>query len=61
VKVTTDALNVRKGSGTGYEKTGCIRDCSTYTIMEEKSGWGDSKAAWAGSHWPTPLGWTARP
>lgn len=44
VKVTADALNVRKGPGTSYAKTGCIRDHGTYTIVEEKGGWGRLKS-----------------
>lgn len=43
VKVTSDALNVRKGLGTSYAKTGCIRDHGTYTIVEEKGGWGQAQ------------------
>lgn len=44
VKVTCDALNVRKGPGTGYAKTGCIRDRGTYTIVETRDGWGRLKS-----------------
>lgn len=44
VKVTADALNVRKGPGTGYAKTGCIRDKGVYTIVEERDGWGRLKS-----------------
>lgn len=44
VKVTADALNVRKGPGKGYAKTGCIRDKGTYTIVEERDGWGRLKS-----------------
>lgn len=44
VKVTADALNVRKGPGTSYAKTGCIRDKGTYTIVEESNGWGRLKS-----------------
>lgn len=48
VRVTVDALNVRKGPGTGYGIAGCIRDHGTYTIVEERSGWGRlrSGAGW---------------
>lgn len=35
VKVTTDALNIRKGPGTNYDIVGCIRDEGVYTIVEE--------------------------
>ena len=40
VKVTTDALNVRTGPGTGYTVVQTIRDRGIYTIMEEKTGKG---------------------
>ncbi|MBR1620065.1 N-acetylmuramoyl-L-alanine amidase [bacterium] len=43
VKVTTDALNIRKGAGTNYTKTGCIKDKGVYTIVAESSGQGASK------------------
>ena len=40
VKVTTDALNVRTGPGTGYVKVMTIRDRGKYTIVEEQTGKG---------------------
>lgn len=43
VRVTTDALNIRKGAGTNYAIVGCIRNRGAYTIVEEKSGAGASK------------------
>lgn len=43
VRVTTDALNIRKGAGTNYAVVGCIRDKGAYTIVEEKAGTGASK------------------
>ena len=43
VRVTTDALNIRKGAGTNYGIVGCIRNKGAYTIVEEKSGTGASK------------------
>lgn len=43
VKVTTDALNIRKGPGTDHDITGCIRDRGVYTIVAESSGQGASK------------------
>ena len=48
VKITTNALNIRKGPGTNYAIIGCIRDKGTYTIVEEKNGWGRLKngAGW---------------
>ncbi len=42
VKVTTNALNIRKGPGTNTTKVGCIRDRGVYTIVEEKTGKGAS-------------------
>lgn len=42
VKVTTDALNIRKDAGTTAAVTGCIRDKGVYTIVEEKTGVGAS-------------------
>ena len=43
VKITADVLNIRKGAGTDYPKTGTISDKGVYTIVEEKSGTGASK------------------
>lgn len=48
VKVTASALNVRKGPGTNYAVNTVIRDKGSYTIVEEKNGWGKllSGAGW---------------
>lgn len=43
VKVTVDALNIRKGAGTNHASTGCIRDKGVYTIVEESAGQGSTK------------------
>lgn len=43
IRVTTDALNVRKGPGTNYEITTTIRDRGVYTIVSESAGSGASK------------------
>lgn len=43
VKVNTDALNIRKGAGTNFAKTGCITDKGTYTIVAESKGQGSDK------------------
>ena len=43
VKITTDALNIRKGPGTGYGTNGCIRDHGVYTIVAEGTGTGATK------------------
>ena len=44
VKVTADALNIRKGPGTGNSITGCIRDKGVYTIVETSGNWGKLKS-----------------
>ncbi len=43
VKVNTAALNIRKGAGTNFAKTGCITDRGTYTIVAESKGQGSTK------------------
>lgn len=43
VKVTASELNIRKGAGTNYAVTGCIRDKGVYTIVAESAGAGASK------------------
>lgn len=42
-KVTASALNIRKGAGTNFAVTGCIRDHGVYTIVAESSGVGSNK------------------
>ena len=44
VKVTTSALNIRKGAGTSYPVVGCIGDKGIYTIVAEDNGWGKLKS-----------------
>lgn len=48
VKVTVDALNVRKGPGINYDisndKNHCIRDKGVYTIVEKQGNWGKLKS-----------------
>lgn len=39
-KVTTDALNIRKGPSTSTDIVGVIRDKGTYTIVEVSGKWG---------------------
>lgn len=48
VKVTADALNIRKGPGTNYGINGVIKDKGVYTIVETKDNWGKlrSGAGW---------------
>lgn len=43
VKVTADALNIRKGAGTNYGISGTIRDKGVYTIVAESNGAGATK------------------
>lgn len=43
VRVTADALNIRKGPGTNYASNGMIRDKGIYTITQESSGVGATK------------------
>lgn len=45
VKVTITDLNIRKGPGTNYAKTGKYTGVGTFTIVEERSGKG-STAGW---------------
>lgn len=44
VRVTVNALNIRKGPGTNYPIVGCITDKGVYTIIEEKDGFGRLKS-----------------
>ena len=54
VRVSIDDLNIRKGPGTNYAKTGAVTGKGTFTITEEKPGQG-SKKGWgklkSGSGW----------
>lgn len=43
VKVTTDALRIRKGAGTSYAQVGTIIDRGVYTIIDEATGTGAKK------------------
>lgn len=43
VKINTAALNIHKGAGTNFAKTGCITDRGTYTIVAESKGQGSDK------------------
>lgn len=43
VKVTITDLNIRKGPGTGYAKTGKYTGKGTFTIVEESEGTGSDK------------------
>ena len=58
VRVTADALNIRKGPGTNYDVAGCIRDKGSYTIVDEQDGWGRLKsgAGWISLAYTTKVG-----
>ena len=43
VKVSIADLNIRKGPGTNYDKTGKYTGIGTFTIMEERNGQGSVK------------------
>jgi hypothetical protein len=43
VKVEVSDLNIRKGPGTTYERTGKYTGAGTFTIVEEVNGPGASK------------------
>lgn len=43
VRVTADALNIRKGAGTNYDIAGTITDKGIYTIVGESTGTGATK------------------
>lgn len=45
VRVSIPRLNIRKGPGTNYEKTGAFTGIGVFTIVEEKDGEG-SKSGW---------------
>ena len=63
VKVTADVLNIRKGPGTNYGKTGSINRGGAYTIVEEKNGIGSDKgwgrlksgAGWIALDWVSKI------
>lgn len=44
VRVSTTALNVRKGPGVNYAITATIVDKGIYTIVDTKNGWGKLKS-----------------
>ena len=44
VKVTANALNIRKGPGTNYAIVGRITNKGSYTIVKESNGWGKLKS-----------------
>ena len=44
VKVSIPNLNIRKGPGTNYDRTGKFTGVGVFTIVEEKDGWGRLKS-----------------
>ena len=44
VKITADALNVRKGPGVGYKIATTVKKNGVYTIVDELNGWGKLKS-----------------
>ena len=44
VKINISDLNIRKGPGTNYDKTGKVTGKGVFTIVDEKSGWGKLKS-----------------
>lgn len=44
VQVTANILNIRKGPGVNYAKTGAITDRGRYTIVETRNGFGKLKS-----------------
>lgn len=44
VKITANALNVRKGPSTDYGIVTTVKKAEVYTIVEEKNGWGKLKS-----------------
>lgn len=44
VKVSISDLAIRKGPGVTYDKTGGVTGKGTFTIIEERSGWGKLKS-----------------
>ena len=61
VQVSISDLNIRKGPGTDYAKTGKFTGKGVFTIMEVKSGQG-STAGWgrlkSGAGWISPVSYT---
>lgn len=44
VRITADVLNVRSGAGTNYKVNTQVYQHEVYTIVNEKSGWGQLKS-----------------
>ena len=44
VRVSIPDLNIRRGPGTSYQKTGKFTGVGIFTVVEESDGWGLLKA-----------------
>jgi hypothetical protein len=57
VKIDISNLNIRKGPGTVYDKTGKVTGKGIFTITEERSGWGKLKsgAGWVSLKYVTKI------
>ena len=51
VRVSILDLNIRRGSGTSYPKTGKFTGTGIFTVVEEKGGWGLLKDAEGRDGW----------
>lgn len=57
VRVDISDLNIRKGPGTVYDKTGKVTGKGVFTIVEERSGWGKLKSGtgWVSLNYVTKI------
>ena len=44
VRVRIPDLNIRKGPGVGYNRTGLYTGVGVFTVVEEQNGWGRLKS-----------------
>ena len=60
VRVSIPDLNIRRGPGTSYPKTGKFTGVGIFTVVEEKDGWGLLKAYQEGRNGWISLAFTTR-
>ena len=60
VRVSIPDLNIRRGPGTSYPKTGKFTGVGVFTVVEEKDGWGLLKAYQEGHNGWISLAFTTR-
>ena len=60
VRVSIPDLNIRRGPGTSYQKTGKFTGVGIFTVVEEKDGWGLLKAYQEGRDGWISLAFTTR-